>query len=85
MPKHKCSLQDPEVALFLDLLAVMPNDHAQLRDLAHDAKVSPQTLWNWKYGATLNPHIRTLTKVAHALGFRFQLTRPVAAKLRAVK
>lgn len=72
--------------LFCDIIGLIASKQwADLRELAEKAEVSAQTLWNWSYGATYNPQINTLVRVAEALGYEITLVRAKRAALRAVR
>lgn len=78
-------MEDSRVQLFLDLITYIPDGWEGMKLLAAEADVTAQTLWNWKFGLTVNPHINTLTKVAIALGLDIVLQARVKARLRAVR
>lgn len=74
-------------ALFVEIigqLAVKP--WHDLCEIAKEAEVSPQTLYNWVYGETVSPLTRTLFNVAEAMGYRLKWERiKQARRLRVVK
>jgi len=47
----------------------------ELKDVAEYAEVSVQTLRNWIDGKVENPHLRTITAVADALGYNVVLEK----------
>lgn len=74
-------------ALFVEIigqLAVKP--WHDLCEIAKEAEVSPQTLYNWVYGETVSPLTRTLFNVAEAMGYRLKWERiKQVRRLRVVK
>jgi DNA-binding XRE family transcriptional regulator len=71
--------------MFKDLLRHIPHHWELQCILAHDAGVSPQTIWSWESGRTISPRINTMVKVATALGYDIALVRPTKPNLRLVK
>lgn len=69
--------------VFLDLISILY--YHDLKEIAKEAEVSNQTLHNWLYGATMNPHINTLIKVANVLGYEIALRKKQSTGLRRVK
>lgn len=58
---------------------------AERRILAENAEVSLQTLDNWAFGVTCNPHSNTLVKVAHQLGYELTLVRHKLATVTPIR
>ena len=77
-------MTDARVQLFLTLIEYIPDDWYGMRCLAAEADITAQTLWNWKYGETFNPHLNTIVKVATALHLDIVLQQKTKARLRAV-
>ena len=78
MPKAKVEyygVAQTRAKLFDNVVAKLPADVESLKDIAEAAEVCPQTLHNWIWGDTMNPHINTLVKVAGAMGFNIVLAR----------
>lgn len=72
--------------LFLQIIELLPLHWGGLRHLAELSNVTPQTLWNWKYGTTIAPRLSTIIKVADALGYDVVLRRATGRrKLRVVR
>jgi DNA-binding phage protein len=71
--------------IFSDLISILDAEGVDLNRLAEDASVSLQTLRNWLWGTTFNPHINTMLKVADALGYDIALRRRAGTRLRIVK
>ena len=69
--------------VFLDLITLLSTE--DLKTVANEAEVTYQTLHNWLYGATLNPHINTLFKVANALGYEIALRKKSTTTLKRIK
>ncbi len=61
--------------IFCRIVTEMPTDVDKLKMLAIDACVHVNTLYNWAWGETMNPHIETLVKVANAMGFDIILAK----------
>lgn len=57
----------------IDHLSGMSNE--QRKTVAEEANVSPQTLWNWCWGTTYNPHLNTVVRVSNSLGYTLTLSR----------
>ena len=43
--------------------------------LAKEAGIAPATLYFWLEGRTKSPHLRTILKVAHVLGYDLELVK----------
>ena len=72
-----------ELAIFKQI-KYMLNDY-NIYSVAATAGVSQQTLYNWYNGITRFPQLRTIVKVAHALGYELELKRKSKPALRLVK
>lgn len=79
----KAKAEKVQAKMFKDLIKHIPHHWDGQVNLAHDAGVSPQTLWSWVEGRTISPRINTMVKVATALGYDIALTKP-QPKLRLV-
>ena len=73
-----------QAKMFKDLISHLPRHWDGQCALAHDADVSPQTIWMWVEGRTVSPRINTMVKVAAALGYDIALVKSYR-KLRLVK
>lgn len=67
--------EERRVVLFLKLIDFLPNNPADLKLLAKEAKVSVSTLDNWRSGRTITPHLATAYRVIHALGLDLRITK----------
>lgn len=62
--------------LFLELVSKLQRkSNEQLKQIAEEAGVVCQTLHNWAYGETFNPHLNTIIKVSTAMGYQVSLVR----------
>lgn len=72
------------VKVFNDIKSVLW--YSDVDNIASKANVHRNTLWNWLYGNTKNPHIKTLIKVAKVLGYDIALRKCAGSKgLHSVK
>lgn len=63
--------------LFEELIShLMKLPDRQLKAVAEEAEITYQTLNNWCWGSTMNPHLNTIMKVSRALGYEVQLRKP---------
>ncbi len=60
--------------LFIQIIGELSHlKWTELEELAEKAEVSSQTLWNWAYGETCNPHFNTFVRVITAMGYELKL------------
>ncbi len=71
----KAKAEKVQAKMFKELIRHIPHTWDGQVALAHDAGVSPQTLWCWESGRTISPRINTMVKVATALGYSIDLVR----------
>lgn len=63
--------------LFSKLIgALLKVPAARLIDIAEEAEINKQTLNNWLYGSTMNPHLNTIMRVSRAMGYEVTLAKP---------
>lgn len=89
MAKKQLSL-DTELGreeVFMEIISnLLRYNDAERKHIAEEAEVHWTTLYNWTHGATINPHISTLARVARVLGYNIVLKRAARIpKLRRVK
>ena len=65
--------QRDQMKIFQELKGIL--EGFNLDSVAAIAKVSPVTLHYWLTGATRFPHLRTVVKVAYALGYELRLVQ----------
>jgi DNA-binding phage protein len=80
--KAEVIVRKARAQIFANLVSLI--DQYDLASLAREAEVSHQTLWNWLYGTTYNPHINTMIKVANAVGYDIALRKRASTGLRKV-
>ena len=67
---------DARTVVFLEIISLLLTyNDAEKKRVAEEAGVHWTTIYNWTHGATLNPHIGTLVKVAEVLGYEVALRR----------
>ena len=82
--KKRTKIEVQQSRMLKELVRHIPRTWEGMQDLAHQANVSPVTLWYWVEGRTISPRINTMIKVATALGYDIGLTKP-ARQLRLVR
>jgi hypothetical protein len=63
------------LALLDELCTELPQDKAELAELAQRANVSLSTLYRWRAGITLYGRLDTVDRVGRALGWRLEWNR----------
>ena len=71
--------------IFIQLIKDLEKmNNVQLRNVAEAAEITVQTLFNWCWGTTLNPHLGTVMRVSRALGYEVHLIKSAKSHLRKV-
>ena len=74
--------------LFIQLVSRLQKMSAiQFKIIADDAEITVQTLNNWAWGETFNPHLNTVIRVSKAMGYEITLQKKEVKRkpLRSVK
>ena len=62
--------------LFIELVSILQRkSNEQFKLIAEEAGVTTQTLNNWAWGETFNPHLNTIIKVSGAMGYEITMHR----------
>lgn len=78
------TIEKTRADLFIELVGFLQRkSNEQLKQIAEEAGVVAQTLHNWAYGETFNPHLNTIIKVSKAMGYEIRLSKKKTSLKRA--